>query len=411
MSNIRVIIVDDIKNTRESIRRLLSFDSGFEVIGEAGCGSDALKLIELLKPDIALMDINIPDIDGIKTTELLSFRVPETSVIMMSVQSDHEYMTKAMMAGSKAYIVKPFTGNELTSTILNVYHKEVRKRELNISSSIPNSEKNNSSAKINNSSAKIISVFSTKGGVGKTTIAVNLAIELAKSKFSKVLLMDLNLQFGDVASFLNLVPKKTITDIAQGNFIKEEEIRYHTLTHSSGVQVLAASIRPEYAEVVTASHIEQILEELRSHYHFIILDNTSHLDDISLTGLDIADEIWMITGLDIPAIKNTKLCLEVLHNLKYTSKIKLIPNGFDKRVGIRIKDIESSLGIKANYVIPDEEQLTIVLNKGIPFVDALPRSAPALEVKKMVKDLMASTTIKTDAPNMEVQINSVYRMV
>jgi len=380
MQSIRVIIVDDVKNTRESIRRILSLDSDFEVIGEAGCGSDAIRLTELLKPDIVLMDISMPDIDGIKTTELLSFRVPNTSVIMMSVENDSDHMTKAMLAGAKAYIVKPFTGSEVTSTILNVFHKEARKRE--ITGSQPLAQPQEKTA-----GGKIISIFSTRGGVGKTTTAVNLAVELKKNKSLRVLLMDLSLQFGDIASFLNLVPKRTITDLAQSNSIKDEDIRYYVLTHSSGVEVLAASTRPEYAELVTPEHLAQIFEEIKKQYDYIICDNSSRFDDISLTALELADEIWMIVGMDIPAIKNSKVGLEILYNLEYTQKIKLVLNKFNRRIGIGIKEIESSLGKKVNFVISEEEQLTSILNKGIPFIESLPRSTIAQEIRKMVTDL------------------------
>lgn len=394
MQSIRVIIVDDVKNTRESIRRILSLDPDFEVIGEAGCGSDAIRLIELLQPDIALMDISMPDIDGIKTTELLSFRVPNTSVIMMSVENDSDHMTKAMLAGAKAYIVKPFTGSEVTSTILNVFHKEARKREITGSPPLVQSQGNTASG-------KIISIFSTRGGVGKTTTAVNLAVELKKSKSFKVLLMDLNLQFGDIASFLNLVPKRTISDLAQSNSIKDDDIRYHILTHSSGVDVLAASARPEYAELVTCEHLTQIFEEIKKHYDYIICDNSSRFDDISLTALELADEIWMIVGMDIPAIKNSKLGLEILYNLEYTPKIKLVLNKFNRRIGIGIKEIESSLGKKVNFVISEEEQLTSLLNKGIPFIESLPRSTIAQEIRKMVTDLTDIGPITTSVPDNE----------
>ncbi len=384
MPSIRIIIADDIKNTRESIRRILSLDSDFQVVGEAGCGSEAIRLTELLNPDIVLMDISMPDIDGLKATELLSFRAQNTSIIIMSVEDSSEHMTKAMLAGAKAFIVKPFTGSELTSTILNIYHKETRKKEIISPPSNPATEEDQSSA-------KVISVFGAKGGIGKTTIAVNLAVELAKTKSAEVLLLDFDLQFGDIASFLNLVPKRTITDLAQVNPIKDEDIRFNILNHSSGAEILAASTRPEYAEMVTPEHVEQILTVVKPHYNFIICDNSSRFDDISLSNLDIANEIWIVTGIDIPAIKNTKLSLEVLHSLNYTPKIKLILNRFEKRMGIGIRDIESSLGMKVNYVIPEEEQLTVILNKGVPFIEAIPRSGPAQEIKKMASDLIEST--------------------
>lgn len=402
MERIRIIIVDDIKNTRESIRRILNVESAFEVVGEASCGSEALRLTELLRPDIALMDVSMPDIDGIKTAELLSFRAPNTSVIMMSVENTSENMTRAMLAGAKSYITKPFSASELTSTIFNVYHKETRKREIIGSPLTPIHDQEKKS------SATVISFFSSKGGVGKTTTAVNLAVDLCKSKSAKVLLMDLNLQFGDIASFLNLVPKRTITDLAQNNSIKEEDIRFHILNHSSGVDVLAASTRPEYAEMVKTEHIQQIIEEIKHHYDYIICDNTSHFDDISLTSLEIASEIWVVIGMDIPAIKNTKLSLEVLNSLEYSEKVKLILNKFDKRIGIRIKDIESSLGKRINYMMPYEEQLISILNKGIPFIEALPRSESAQEIKKMVKDLVEISPLITQMEDMKVKGSGLH---
>lgn len=404
-NNIRIVIADDIRDTRESIRRILSLDTGFEVIGEAACGSDAIRLTELLKPDIVLMDINMPDIDGIKTAELLSFRAPNTSVIMMSVQTDPESMTKSMLAGAKAYIAKPFTSKELTSTILNVFHKEARKRELMSPAYTASSQEKDTSE------AKILSVFSTKGGVGKTTTAVNLAVELTKYQSSKTLLIDLNLQFGDIPSFLNLVPKRTIADLAQSNTTKYEDISYHILTHSSGVQVLASSTRPEYAEMITPEIVSQILEEVKLHYDFVIIDNTSFFDDISLAGMDAADIIMLIAGMDIPAIKNTKLCLEVLYSLEHSQKIKLILNKFNKKMGIPRKDIESSLGMKASYIIPEEEQITPSLNKGIPFIEAHPRSTAAQEIKRIAKDLLGTPLVNTVPEEVKTKDSSLPRVL
>lgn len=403
MSKIRILIVDDIRNTRESIRRILNFNSDIEVVGEANGGSEAIRQTERLNPDIVLMDISMPDMDGIRATELLSFRAPSTSVIIMSFQSETDYMKKAMMAGAKEYIVKPFTGTDIINTILKVYQKDTRKKEI---LNIPSDHSENKAP------ARIISLFSTKGGVGKTTTAVNVAVELANTQLAKVLLIDLNLQFGDIASFLNLVPRKTIADLAQVSALKYDDIRFHMLTHSSGVEVLAASTRPEYAELITSDHIQQILSEVQPHFDYVICDNVSRFDDISLSGLEMADEIWLILGMDIPSIKNTKLSLDILQNLNYSHKVKVILNRFDKKSGISLRDIENTINLKVDHTISNDEQTFInALNKGVPFIEAYPRSAAADEIRKITGKVLKKPEGKDSAKTRPVKIKSFQKIL
>ncbi|SDH16623.1 response regulator [Desulfosporosinus hippei] len=128
MKRISVLIVDDISDTRNSIRRLLQFKNDIEVLGDVGSGSEAILFTEAKRPDIILMDINMPEMDGIRTTELLVQRVPDCSVIIMSVQSEQAYLVSAMVAGARDYIVKPFSGDELSSMIVKIYEMDLHKQ-------------------------------------------------------------------------------------------------------------------------------------------------------------------------------------------------------------------------------------------------------------------------------------------
>jgi len=378
LKKIRILIVDDISDTRESIQRLLEFEPDIEVIGEAGSGSEALLLAEDLSPDIVLMDINMPEMDGIRTTELLALRAPNTSVVIMSVQGESAYLRRAMMAGAREYIVKPFTGDELASAIAKVYELERRKRGVLVEQPHPNA------GAPHVRKGQILSFFSTKGGVGKTTLATNLAVELAHSGKWRVLLMDLNLQFGDVGVFLNLVPKRNLADLTQTGNLQFSEIQSFLLTHSSGVQVLAAPTRPEYAELVTVEHIEQILKEVKPHFDFIILDNVSRFEDISLLSLDLAEQIFLVVAMEVPALKNTKLSLETMSDLHYLDKVKVILNRSSREMGLDLSDIEKSLNFKVSFeILSDGKTLVNAVNKGIPFVEHNAQSKAAEGIRRI----------------------------
>ncbi|KGK89820.1 hypothetical protein DP73_09310 [Desulfosporosinus sp. HMP52] len=398
MKRISVLIVDDISDTRDSIRRLLQFENDIEVVGDVGSGSEAILFAEVERPDIILMDINMPEMDGIRTTELLAQRAPDCSVIIMSVQGEQAYLRRAMMAGAREYIVKPFTGDELSNVIAKVFEMDQQKKDV-----LGYQIKSDTNHKRQNS--EIISFFSTKGGVGNTTLATNLAVQLASSGKLRVLLIDLNLQFGDVAVFLNLIPKRTIADLTQSGVIKYSEIQSYLLTHSSGLQVLAAPTRPEYADLVTAEHVEQILKEVKDKFDFIICDNISRFDDVSLVSFDVSTQICLVLAMDVPTLKNAKLSLEVIEGLHHTSKVKVVLNRASKEMGMTPQDVEKSLNVKIDYEITsDGRALVAALNQGIPFVTSHPQSKATEGIKNMAKKLMSAhnQAVKSEALDQEL---------
>ncbi|HEX3028831.1 MAG TPA: response regulator [Clostridia bacterium] len=360
MEKIKVIVVDDLKDTRSNIIALLSFEKRIEVIGEAENGQEAVLMATAARPDIILMDINMPVMDGIRATEEISISVPETSVIIMSVQGENEYLKKAMGAGAREYISKPFSGDDLSRVVIKTYEIEKRRKEHSIAPKTKEDIK-----------SKVITVFSTKGGVGKTTISANLAVSIARMTKKKVALIDLDLQFGDVAIMLNVSVKNTISDlIKEINQIDSEIIDDYLVTHFSGVRVLPAPIKPEYAEYITSEHVEKIINTLRGQYHYIVIDTSASFHETVLSSLDMSDKVLLVSTLDLPTIKNVKAGLEVMESLHYPrEKINIILNKASEQFGIKYKDFENTLKQSIWAYIPEDSQTVVTsANKGFPFV-------------------------------------------
>ena len=379
MEKIRVIIADDIKETRENIKKLLSFEKEIEVIGEAENGEEAVFIVKESRPDIVLMDINMPIKDGIKATEEITVLVPETSVIMISVQGEHEYLKKAMSAGARDFIIKPFTGDDLAETIYKIHNIDNKRKE-GISTPTKKEE----------IISKVISVFSTKGGVGKTTIASNLAVSIARHTKKKVALVDLDLQFGDVAIMLNVSLKSTISDlIKEINQVDSNNIEEYMVTHFSGIKVLAAPVKPEYAEYITPAHITKIINCLRSRFNYIVIDTSNNFSETVLSALDLSDKILLVSTLDLPTIKNIKSGLDIMESLHYSNtKISVVLNKASEQFGIKYKDFEDTLKYPIWSYIPEDSQTVITsANKGFPFVITRNETKVAKSIIGMAKEL------------------------
>lgn len=366
MSQTSVLVVDDIANVREDIKRFLYFEEDIAVVGEASGGHEAIQLAEDLKPDVVLMDVNMPDMDGITASEAIAGKIPDTAVVIISIQGEPEYLRKAMAAGARDYLVKPFSSSELADTIRRV-SKLYKMRAIRAAAVPPVALTEPGPAAPEN---KIIVVFSSKGGVGKTVVSCNLAVWMAQESRKKVALVDLDLQSGDVALMLNLSSKGSIAELVQ----EEDHMEYslvnsYMVPHMSGLKVLPAPVRPEQAEVVTTSHVEAILTLLKEHYDYIIVDTSPLFNDLNLGVMEMADDIILTFTRGLPAIKHTRTALDVLDTLDLSKKVKLLLNQSTLDYGVKISDLEKSLSASPAGILPYDEKIVLSsINKGRPFI-------------------------------------------
>jgi pilus assembly protein CpaE len=365
---IKVLIVDDIPETRDHLSKLLGFEADVDVVGAAGGGAEAIELASSLQPDVVLMDINMPGMDGITATERLATEVPNAAVVMMSVQGEADYLRRSMLAGAREFLVKPFSADELTASIRQVYTRERDKQARYTPIPAPGAASTNAAG--DGEPGSVIAVFSPKGGVGRTTIAVNLAVAAANLG-KRVALVDASFQFGDVGVLLNLNPKnKSIGDLAVelegGN---AESLETFMISHSSGVRVLLAPPSPEQAELIGATAVRRVIDGLRENHDLVVVDCPATFNDPTLAILDMADMILTLLTLEITSVKNMRLFLEVTEQLGYgPDKVRLVLNRADSTLGIRVTDVEHSIGRKVDHtIVSDGRSVVYALNRGVPF--------------------------------------------
>ena len=371
---IRALIVDDVAATRENIKKLMEFHPEIEAVGQAGTGEEAIALAKALRPDVILMDINMPGMDGIEATERLSLEVPDAAVIIMSVQGEQEYLRRAMMAGAKNYLTKPFTGDELIHAAKDAYNRERKVREALRTKTADKKQ------------GKVICIFSGKGGAGKTTLAVNLAVALAGRPLTKVALVDADIQFGDVSLALNVPARSTLADVvAEKENLDDEVLSPYMAIYSDQLHILAAPARPEQAESITGKLVGAVLKQLRQSYDLVLVDTASAFNEATIAALDAADSVLLVAGLELPAVKNTKLALEIMQSLGYDDeKIMLVLNRATPEGGIEAGEVETTLKRRFVAAIPtDARTVASSINQGLPFVLSHPATAVARQTQSL----------------------------
>lgn len=331
--------------------------------------------------DEKIVFVDLDESSFINDSFLEDLKLASDKIIMTSTEYSADYIIKSFRYGALDFLPKPILKNQLLSSIEKI-----------------NSVKDG----LDSNTSKIITVYSNKGGIGKTTIATNFAAELAKTTRSKVALVDLNLQLGDVSTFLNLSPKFDVAYVVK-NILTQKEgslISAFEKYKDTSLYILSDSTFIDQSENITPVQIESLFASLRSIFSYIVIDMSSEISPNTLKILDKSDYILFTSIVNIPAIRNTQRCLSLFKSRRYPEdKVKIVINRYMESDDIKIDDIETALGEKVYWKIPNNYfSIMESINKGEIVSDVSPKSNIASSFKelsiKISDDIVKETILK-----------------
>lgn len=365
-----VLILSQSGEGRTRLRRVLSLSRGLEVVDVGEPGPQGVASARRLLPDVIIVDSGWGEKADLDFIRSLAAAVPASLIMLVAPDEDMEYVQHALLGGARGFVMQSSAESHLVEAVDRVLQlestKRLRQAEVGVKEATPGRRE-----------GKVVSVFSAKGGVGCTVIAVNLAVALRRQTGQPVSLFDSNLRFGNAAVLLNLWPRATLGDIARyENDLSTQLVEEVMVTHSSGVRVLLPPLTLEAAEEITPHLVTGVLEVLKGGYEFIVVDTGAYLDSIALAILDSSFRIVLVTTPEVPALHNLRRMLQLIDDLGYPrGKLVIVGNRFSATWGIKRTDITESLGSPISVTLPSDGRLvTQAANRGNPFVLDAPDS-------------------------------------
>ena len=363
----KIQIIDHDVEAVEQLQAVLEAE-GYEVLTTV-TGQAGLAMAELNAPSLILLELDLPDIDGYEILRALrgTPSVAQSPIMIYSSKDDVASKVAGFKAGADDYIVKPAAAAELVARIRAALRSDEK------------------------ALAHIVAVWGTKGGVGTTTLASNLAVALRNRTDAKVTLMDAAVLGGMVEVLLNLPPSHTIADLVPRLYDLDAELLSSVLAkHSTGLRALLSAPASTDGNLIGAAQFERILAWLQSSTDYVVIDTSPSLDESTRAVLQLANQILLVITPEMTSLRNAKLFLNVAQSLQENGQETLVfLNRHPTKGGLALKDIEAALRTKVAFQVPaDEELVTYSVNRGVPLMLSHPRSAVAKAVGRVAEAIV-----------------------
>jgi pilus assembly protein CpaE len=354
-----------------------------------------LEQLRQLDPELIFLDLEDDPLMGLKFAQFLVEGAPGRRLIGLGPALEPELLLQAMQAGISEYLQKPLGDEEIRDAVDRISRKFGRKTE-----------------ERQQEPASLLAFFSPKGGAGSTCVATNVAVALHLLTRKKVLLVDLDLELGETALLLGVEPRFSFVDLVR-NFHRVDAglLASYIERHDSGVELLSAPFHPAKAETVTGDQIRQILNFLKQHYDYIVVDTSKSFSPPTLATFEQADQVYLVTNVDLPSLRNITRCLPLLERMgsvKGTEWLRLVVNRYQTSDPITLKEIEKTLGLSVFWTLGNDfESVMNSINSGRPIV-LTDKSAFAKDLKALVMNLTGITTDPTEGDGL---FTSLRRML